>query len=159
MVHKVKNISQIDLPLESHAHEGTFKIYPLDVGLLGALLEVPAKLVLEQEGIFRQFKGALAECFVAEELISHGFSKLYYWTSSGNAEIDFVVPRETQILPLEVKSGSNLRSKSLSLFGERYPSCQLTRVSTRNFENNGRFQNFPLYSLSVFSNFTRDITS
>ncbi len=159
MVHKVKNISQIDLPLESHAHEGTFKVYPLDVGLLGALLEVPAKLVLEQEGIFSQFKGALAECFVAEELISYGFSKLYYWTSSGSAEVDFIVHQETQILPLEVKSGVNLRSKSLSLFGERYPHCSLTRLSTRNFENNGRFKNYPLYSLSVFSNFARDVTS
>lgn len=152
MVHKVKNIAQIDLPLESHANMDIFKIYPLDVGLLGSLLEVPAKLVLEQEGIFSQFKGALAECFVAQELISHGFGKLYYWTSSGSAEVDFVVCRDSQILPIEVKSGVDLRSKSLNVFGEQYPDCRLTRTSTLNFNENGRFRNFPLYGLSVFSN-------
>ena len=152
MVHKVKNISQIDLPLESHANIDIFKIYPLDVGLLGSLLEVPAKLVLEQEGIFSQFKGALAECFVAQELFSYGFRNIYYWTSTGSAEVDFVVCKDSQILPIEVKSGANLRSKSLKVFGERYPECPLTRISTLNFNENARTRNFPLYGLSVFSN-------
>jgi uncharacterized protein len=152
MVHKVKNISQVDMPLESHAQSNIFKVYPLDVGLLGALLEAPTMVVLESEGIFSNFKGALAECFVAQELISHGFSKLYYWTSKGTAEVDFVVQKENKVLPLEVKSGVNVRSKSLNAFGEYYAGCQLSRCSTRKFEVNGKFTNYPLYALAVFAN-------
>ena len=157
IVQKVKNISRIELPLAAHASANIFKIYPLDVGLLGALLEVPAKTILELEGVFNNFKGALAECFVAQELLAHEFEKLYYWTSQGTAEIDFVIQRETQVLPLEVKSGVNVKSKSLKSFGDQYPLSKLSRCSTKKFEVQGKVTNYPLYAISLFARNVSDV--
>ena len=159
IINKVSNISQIDLPLASHAHDDTFKIYPLDVGLLGAQLEVSPKTVLDQEGIFNNFKGALAGCFAAQELIAYGFPRIFYWTSQGAAEVDFVVQKDHKVFPLEVKSGENVRSKSLKVFGDLFPTCELSRSSTRNFNRSGKVSNYPLYGLNRFATNTAIFTT
>lgn len=151
IVHIVHNVSQVDLPLAAQINESVYKIYLIDVGLLGCLFDVPSSAILDQESLFHSYKGALAESFVGQELVAYGTKKLFYWSSSGTAEVDFIVQSENRVFPVEVKSGLNMRSKSLISFGERYSSNQLIRCSTRNFDVNGKFLNYPLYAVSNLS--------
>ena len=142
--------THLDIPLSAHADSHIFKIALLDVGLLGAMLDVPPRMLLRREELFSCFRGALAENLVAQELTAGGVRSLYYWTSSGTAELDFVVQHENRVIPLEAKSGQNVRSKSLTVFGEKYGYEVLSRCSTQNLKKDGGLVNYPLYALNCF---------
>lgn len=150
IVHKVTNIAQIDIPLAAHAIQNSFKLFLLDTGLLGAMLDVPPKLILDHAQLFSNYRGALAESFVAQQLIAERHREIYYWTSQGTAEVDFVIQNDGHVFPLEVKSGVNVRSKSLNVFGERYKLAKLARCSALNYRWDGHITNYPLYSIMHF---------
>lgn len=154
IVHKVSNISDVSIPLAAHANHDVFKLFLIDVGLLGAMLDVPAKLILDQEYLFSNYKGALAESYVAQQLIAHQKKELYYWTKGANAEVDFVIQEGDGIFPLEVKSGVNTRSKSLTQFAELYHSKIVSRCNTLNYRKNGIIVNYPFYDLVHFPSWT-----
>lgn len=145
LIYKSHVISAPRLPLEGYADKNAFKVFLLDVGLLGAMSRLPPNLIVAGHQLFTEFKGALTENFVAQSLIPKHGKALYYWVSGGTAEIDFIVADQLSIYPLEVKSGVSVRSKSLQVYQERYHPHRLSRASLLNFTLDGNLLNYPLY--------------
>ncbi len=124
----------------------------VDPGLLGALLEVPSKVIILGDQLFSEHNGAFIENYVANELIAAGVSDdIYYWTSKSEAEVDFVFSLAGTIYPLEVKGGLSRRVKSLRVYAEKYHPRRVFRTSPRNFTEDGDLINIPLYAVSLLS--------
>ena len=136
------------MPLKAYEDFSSFKLYMHDVGLLGAMSELPPSIILEGNALFTNFKGAMTEQFVLQELLASQ-CKLSYWTSaSGNAEVDFLLQGEKAIYPLEVKAEQNLKAKSLGVFRELFhpPVCYRTSLNKRRISENN--YDIPLYAVS-----------
>ena len=112
LLYKSYQVSAPTLPLSSAAQTSFFKVFFHDVGLLGAQGHLSAKAIITGDTLFREFKGALAENYVAQQLVSCQNSGLYYWTSQGQAEVDFLLETQKGIYPLEVKAGISNKKKS-----------------------------------------------
>ncbi len=138
------------LPIESYSDKRAFKVFLLDVGLLSTMTDLPAKAILNGDKLFTEFKGALTENFVAQELKTNLRNALYYWATQGQAEVDFVIPFEGVIYPLEVKSGLATKQKSLAVYREKYQPQLSGRASLLNLKKEKDFYNFPLYMVSLF---------
>jgi predicted AAA+ superfamily ATPase len=158
IVHKISNINQIDVPLAAHADRSVFKLFMIDTGLLGAMLDVPVKSVLDQTELFTSYKGALTESYVAQQMIANGFKEIYYWTGPADAEVDFVLQEQNGVYPLEVKAGINVRSKSLLKFGEQYSLEFLSRCTAHNLRQDGHILNYPLYCVDHFPKWTATLS-
>ncbi len=150
LVYKVKNISKPHLPLASYADAQAFKLYSLDVGLLAAMTHLVPQTLLQADKLFTEFKGALTENYVAQELVATHDQALYYWTSPGKAEVDFLLEFKGEIYPLEVKSGLSQKTRSLRVYEEIYHPTTLSRTSIMNFKKDGGISNYPLYSMVRF---------
>ena len=156
-------ISTPKLPLDAYADNQAFKVFLLDVGLLGAMSKLDPRIILEGDQLFQECKGALAENFVAIQLHDRHFNELYYWTSEGIAEVDFVISTEHHIFPLEVKAGFSKQKKSLTLYDSKFSKEEnaplvLSRASLRNFTLDGKLVNYPLYAVSLFPRFRLNVT-
>ena len=145
LIHLAYNISTPKIPLSAYSDYSKFKIYLLDTGLLAAMLNISAKMILEPEKIFKEFNGAFIENFVAQELSSSNLSPLFYWTSKSDAEVDFILELNDNIYPLEVKSGTSLNTKSLQSYNAKYKPKLLFRTSPRNLIKRENFINIPIY--------------
>lgn len=154
LIYKNYNMATPKLPLMAYANKNAFKVFLLDVGLLSAMSHIPAKLVIEENGLFSEFNGAFTENFIAQELAAQ-HQQLYYWTSEGTAEIDFVIENDLTVFPLEVKAGVSRRKKSLLVYGEKYRPKYLLRTSLMNSKKDGMICNFPLYLISQFTQFLK----
>ena len=150
VVYKSYNISIPELPLSAFRNNGFFKLFLVDVGLLGALLNLSPKTIIEGNKLFTYYNGAFAENYAAQELIVNNFKELYYWTSGNTAEVDFIVSYDDRIFPLEVKSGLNTKAKSLKIYEKKYSPEYLTRSSQRNFNQTRNICDIPLYAISIF---------
>ncbi len=146
LIYKSYNISVPKLPLLGYSNKNIFKIFLLDVGLLATMSNVSVKSVVEERGLFSEFYGAFTENFVAQEL-SQQHQSLYYWTSAGIAEVDFVIEQELDVYPLEVKAGVSTKKKSLVVFNEKYKPKTSLRTSLMNLKKDGNITNIPLYFL------------
>ena len=149
LVIKVKNTHTPKLPLAAY-EENVFKLYLLDVGLLGAMINVSQRIIIQGSNLFNEFNGAFVENYGAQELVAHGQKNLYYWTSKSQAEVDFVVVLHDQVMPLEVKAGVSKQKKSLRVYGDKYNSSVLSRSTLMNFKEDGMIRNYPLYALWLF---------
>jgi len=152
LILKACNITTPKLPLSGYGDTNAFKVFLLDVGLLAAMSDIPVKSVVAEIGIFNEFFGAFTENLVAQEL-SLRQQALYYWTSRGKAEVDFMIVYDLDIYPLEVKAGASQRKKSLIEYGKQFDPKLLLRASTMNFRKDGNVCNFPLYLISRLDNF------
>jgi len=148
MVLKVSHVGKPTLPLNAYADMDVFKLFLLDIGLLNALAKIDPKILLEKNNILTEFKGALTEQFVAQQLkINH---ELYYWTATNaTAEIDFLIQSQNGIIPIEVKAEENLKSKSLKVFVEKYMPVTAIRASMSPFRVQDWMTNVPLYGVST----------
>jgi predicted AAA+ superfamily ATPase len=147
LVNRCMKISEGKLPLSVYAEQGMFKIYMADTGLLCAKFNIPPEAVLHGAPGFEGFKGALAENYV-QQALQAGDVNAYYWESAGKAEVDFVFQDSRgNVIPLEVKSASQVRSKSLSRFIELYKPEYAIRVSARNFGFEQGLKSVPLYAV------------
>jgi len=144
LIYKVPLISTPKIPLSAYADVHIFKVYLVDVGLLGAMSHLSAKTILYENELFQEFRGAIAENYVAQELI-HSQYPLFYWTSEGKAELDFIIEQDGFIYPLEVKSGNSSKKKSLRVYGDTYHPELLIRCSPMNLRRDGDILNCPLY--------------
>lgn len=158
LIIKANHISTAKLPLDAYTESQAFKVFLLDVGLLGAMSKLDPRIILEPDQLFQEFKGSLTENFVAVELHDKHFDGLYYWASEGIAEVDFVISQEQQIFPLEVKAGFSKKKKSLLVYDEKFSkeengSVVLSRASLRNFALDGKIINYPLYAICLFPRF------
>ncbi len=142
-IHRVKNPR---LPLKTYVDESAFKLFILDVGLLGALVDLDSSVLLEANHISREFKGSLTEQYVLQELIAKQDLSVYYWSADRSlAEVDFMVQSGSSITAIEVKAEDNLRSKSLRSFHERYPATACMRISMSDYREEDWLTNWPLY--------------
>jgi predicted AAA+ superfamily ATPase len=151
LVHKALRVSTVRRPLQAVASTSVFKLYALDVGLLCAMAHLSASTLVDGDRLFSEFRGSLTESYVAQQLMAQGVPGLHYWASpGGRAELDFLVEREGDIYPLEVKAVINPRSKSLQSFDKRVSPPALCRTNLLNMRRDGRFDNYPLYAVSRF---------
>jgi predicted AAA+ superfamily ATPase len=146
LIYKVHNISTPKLPLDAYAFFDFFKIYLLDVGLLGAMTNLSDKTIIHGDQLFQEFRGSYSENYVAQTLAQSHYH-LYYWTSEGKAELDFVLQQEENIYPLEIKSGNSDKKKSLKIYNNTYHPELLIRSSPKNLRQDGKILNIPLYLL------------
>lgn len=152
VVHRVPRVTKPGLPLAFHEDFGAFKLYPLDVGLMGALADAPAAAVLEGDGAFTEYRGAFAEAYVLSQLLACGDRRPFYFSASDTTvEIDFLVQRGAEVVPIEVKAGENLRSKSLRTFVERHPGLKGVRFSLAPHRDQGWMENVPLYAVGAWA--------
>ena len=146
MVYKVARIEKPFMPLAAYADRNYFKLYAADVGLLRKLAHLPAEAIFQAPEIYKEFKGALAENFVLTELLNAGGDSPFYWKSNNTAELDFVTQCGARIVPIEVKSGRNNKSRSLAEYRKRYSPELAVTTSLDNFSGEG-VRNIPLYML------------
>ncbi len=144
LIHKVSLISTPKIPLSAYADFSIFKIYLVDVGLLGAMSNLDPKAILHENELFQEFKGSITENYIAEELVHSGY-RLYYWASEGRAEVDYIIEQEGLIYPLEVKSGNSSKKKSLKVYGDTFHPTMLIRSSPMNLRKDGKVLSCPLY--------------
>lgn len=146
LIYPAYQLSAPKLPLGGYADLSNFKVYLLDTGLLGAMLNLDPSIILHPTALFKEYFGAFMENYVAAELIKLGTKKLYYWTRGRSAEVDFIVQHKNTVYPLEVKSGTSTNLKSLRLYIDKYQPKLSIRLSPRNFVRSEQFINLPLYA-------------
>lgn len=146
LVLKVNCVEKPAMPLSAYTNMDAFKLFCLDVGLLNAIARLDPKILLEKNLILTEFKGALTEQFVAQQLkMNH---EIYYWaTPNATAEIDFLIQKQNEIIPIEVKAEENLKSKSLKVFVEKYAPTTAIRTSMSRFRVQDWMMNIPLYGI------------
>jgi len=151
LITKVFRISKPDIPLSAYQDTNSFKLFMNDVGLLSTFSNLDMKSLLEGNRIFEEFKGALTEQFVFQELRSKKNLIPFYWSADkGTAEIDFVIEDSGVVMPIEVKATHNLRGKSLKSYYDRYHPEKSIRTSMADFRNEGWLVNIPLYAISQY---------
>jgi predicted AAA+ superfamily ATPase len=137
-------------PLKHYADANCFKVYAVDVGLLGAMARSPTDLIVQGERLHNEYEGAFVENFVAQELVTQLGTPLHYWRSKGGkAELDFLVEVGDSVYPLEVKAGINPRSKSLKSYDLQFTPRRLARANLLNLKKDGKTCNVPLYAISL----------
>ena len=143
LIHKCTALNSINIPPKAYIDNEVFKLFVSDVGILTSLLEVNYRQILLNDNFL--FKGVLAENYVAQEFVFNDIS-LYYWKSNNNAEIDFILYNEDGLIPIEVKSSDNTKSKSLQVYINRYKPKYAIRISTKNFGYENNIKSVPLYA-------------
>jgi len=148
LLHQCFRISRPYLPLSAYQDFSAFKLYHNDVGLLCAMAKLPLKTILDGNRIFIEFKGALTENFVIQQLLLNEENSVYYWTNeNSSAEVDFVIQDDDEIIPVEVKSGSNVRSVSFRFFCDKFKPKRAIRLSLSGYHEEEWMTNFPLYAI------------
>jgi len=153
LISKVNRISKPGLPLAAYENSDQFKAFILDVGLLCAMGDLNARTIIEGSRIFEEFKGALTEQFVHQEIIAMSDKTPYYWSAENSrGEIDFLIQGNTGVIPIEVKAGENLRSKSLKAFCDKYKIDNAIRTSMSKYREESWMTNIPLYAIGGYVN-------
>lgn len=151
MIYSVQRVNKPELPLLVYADRKIFKLYLADVGVLRRLARLDPGPILNSQDVFSDFNGRLAENFVLEQLQSMKISPICYWTSeSGRAEVDFLIQNEDRVIPIETKSGMNVKAKSLRMYREKYKPKLAVRFSMQNLRLDGGLLNVPLYLIGEF---------
>lgn len=148
LIHKVQRAGKAALPLKAYLDLDVFKIYLLDVGLLMAMTDLDARVIIDGNRIFTEFKGALTEQYVLQQLVAQNAAEPYYYsTANSSGEIDFLLQARASIIPLEVKAEENLRAKSLKAFCEKYKPKVAVRTSMSDYREQDWMVNIPLYNI------------
>ena len=150
LIHKVYRAAKPDLPLAAYQEHSSFKLFMVDVGLLAAMSGLDLKSLLEGNRIFEEFKGALTEQYVLQQLFTNSGIVPYYWTADrSSAEIDFIFQHNMDIVPVEVKAEENLRAKSLRFYCQKYSPHNAVRTSMSDFRKEDWLINVPLYAVGI----------
>lgn len=159
LFYKVPRVKSGEKPLNAFMDMATFKVFMLDVGLLGALSDLDAKTLIKGDELFSTFKGALTEQYVMQQLRALHGQNIFYWSAENSSgEIDFIIQHQGEIIPIEVKAEENLQSKSLRLFSEKYHLKQAWRFSMANYREQDWMVNYPLYALHQALSCKKDYT-
>ena len=148
LVHKVSRVNAAGIPLKAYEDLKAFKLFIVDVGLLGCMTGLRQRTLLDGDDLFVEFKGALTEQYVCQQLKTIEDLGVYYYTNDrGSCEIDFVVDNGEQIVPIEVKAETNLRAKSLKTYRERFEPELSVRTSMADYKKEDWLLNLPLYAI------------
>jgi predicted AAA+ superfamily ATPase len=153
LIQKVNRLEKPEIPLAAYEDRKSFKVYLSDTGLLRNLAKVPASSVLIDNDVFGDFKGRLVENYVLQQLTALGNAPVYYWSSGNLAEVDFVIQQDRDIIPIEVKSGLNVRSRSLKAYRDKYQPPYAIRFSLQNLKLDNGLLNIPLYLIGQYRQF------
>ena len=149
LIHVLHRVTKPGYPLKAYEDLNAFKIYLLDVGLLGAMADLSSNTIVEGNRIFTEFKGALAEQYVLQELIAEDhLNPMYYSAENSRMEIDFIVQKGDEVIPIEVKAEENLRAKSLRSYCEKYKPKTAVRFSMSDYREQDWMVNVPLYEIN-----------
>ncbi|MBK8388616.1 MAG: ATP-binding protein [Saprospiraceae bacterium] len=148
LVLKVNRVEKPTMPLKAYADYDAFKLFLFDIGLLNAMGELDQKILLEKNAILKEYKGALTEQFVCQQLFPK--KELFYWSASNaTAEVDFVIQHQNEIIPIEVKAEENLKSKSLKVYVDKFKPETTYRTSMSKFRKDDWLTNVPIYGIST----------
>lgn len=150
LILKSYRVSKPDIPLIAYMEMNSFKMFMFDVGLLTAKVGLSARLLLEGSRIFEEFKGALTEQYVAQELHAAGYPLYYFATARSTGKIDFMLQGDLDCVPIEVKAEQNLRARSLRAFCDKYRPGMAIRSSMSNYKQEDWLTNVPLYMLAEY---------
>lgn len=157
LVYKVERVKKPDFPLRAYQDFSAFKLFVLDVGLLGAMSRLNAKVILEGDRMFEEFKGALTEQYVLQQLIVHEENDIFYWSSEkGTGELDFLIQMDDKIVPIEVKAEENLQAKSLRSFVQKYDMKYAVRTSMSDYREQDWMVNYPLYDVGGLNEYMKE---
>lgn len=145
IVNRIYRADKIMKPLENYKDIDAFKIYVSDIGLLCAKKNILAEDILYMSDELNDFKGGMTENYVCNQLTFNGYTS-YYWESERSAEIDFVIQREGQIIPIEVKAADNVKAKSLKVYMEQYKPAYAIKITGKNFGFENNQKSIPLYA-------------
>ena len=148
LVLKVNRVEKPTMPLKAYADYDAFKLFLFDIGLLNAMGKLDQKILLEKNAILKEYKGALTEQFVCQQLFPK--KELFYWSASNaTAEVDFVIQHQNEIIPIEVKAEENLKSKSLKVYVDKFKPETTYRTSMSKFRKDDWLTNVPIYGIST----------
>lgn len=148
LIHKVSRVNAAGLPLKAYEDLKAFKMFLVDVGLLGCMTGLRQRTLLDGNELFTEFKGALMEQYVCQQLKTIQDLDIYYYTNDrGSCEVDFVVDTGEEIVPLEVKAEVNLKAKSLKNYHEKYNPPISIRTSMADYKKEDWIVNLPLYAI------------
>ena len=148
LIHKVNRCKKAQIPLTAYEDFSAFKLFMSDIGLMGAMSNIPTQSLLEGNVLFSDFKDALTEQYVMQQLKENPSLSIYYWSADNSrGEIDFLLQNEDKIIPIEVKAEENLQAKSLRVFVERNPGLKGVRLSMSPYRDQDWLTNYPLYSI------------
>ena len=152
LVHTVNRVSKPAYPLKAYIDFGAFKMFMMDIGLLCAQNEIDIQTILEGNKLFVEFKGAMSEQFVLQELITAGKQPFYYATETARGEIDFMLQLRSDIVPIEVKAGENVKQmQSLKAYNEKYQPHMAVRISGLPYQKEDWLVNLPLYMTAAIN--------
>lgn len=148
LVHKVGRVNAAGVPLKAYEDLKAFKLFIVDIGLLGCMVGLHQSVLLDGNKLFVEFKGALTEQYVCQQLVTLEDLNIYYYTNDrGSCEVDFVVDTGERIIPIEVKAETNLRAKSLRTYCERFSPDLAVRTSMSDYKKEEWLVNLPLYAV------------
>jgi hypothetical protein len=157
-VHKVFRTTKPSIPLKAYEDQSAFKLYLVDIGLLAAMGNIDAKTLLEGNRIFNEFKGAITEQFVLQQLVNDNSNSIFYWSAErSTAELDFLVQNSGSVLPIEVKAEENLQAKSLKVFHQKYSPSISIRTSMSDYREQDWLINLPLYAINEILTLNRKL--
>ena len=137
-----------ELPLAVYEDLSAFKLYMVDLGLMGAMVQTDPAQVLIKNDIFKEYKGGLTEQYVLQQMKSKGVSPIYYHTADNSRlELDFIIQRGAEMIPIEVKAEGNVRANSLMNLLDKVPSLHAERYSMLPYKEQGNLTNIPLYAV------------
>lgn len=145
---KIFRVSKPGVPLKAYEDSASFKLFMVDIGLLAAMAEIDQDTLLNGNSVFTEFKGALTEQFVFQQLY-YSENPVYYWSAErSEAEVDFLIQIKNTVIPLEVKAEENLRSKSLKVYHEKFSPPVSLRTSMSDYRNQDWMINIPLFAIN-----------
>jgi hypothetical protein len=154
LIYKVYRVSKPEIPLKAYQDVNAFKLFMVDVGLLGALSGLDMVTLLEGDRVFTEFKGALTEQYVHQQLISENTLEPYYWSADkGIAEVDFIIQHGGKAIPVEVKAAENLKAKSLRMYNQEFAPAGSIRTSLSDYRDEGWLINLPLYMINTIQDY------
>lgn len=146
LVYKVPRITAARMPLKFYEEMSVFKLYTLDVGLMGAMVDMPASEMLVSNNALVEYKGAFTELYALTQIITKGVPVYYYSSNDSTVEIDFIVQHDTRVIPVEVKAEANVKAKALRQFITDNPNLRGLRLSMLGYQEQDWMENKPLYA-------------
>lgn len=152
LAYKVHRVTAPQIPLKAYADLAAFKLFVVDVGLLSCMAGLRQEIFLDGNALFKEFKGALTEQYVLQQIKTQKRLDAYYWTNARNtSEIDFMVGTGYSVVPIEVKAEINLQSKSLKCFHEKYRPPLSVRTAMTDYKKDDWLLNLPLYAIGTLA--------
>ncbi len=145
LIHKVTRITKPGIPINVYADWSDFKIYLNDTGLLCAMANLTPDILLKENILFVEFKDTLSEQFVLQQLVSQSYEAFYWSPENAQSEVDFVIQKDNMVIPIEVKSAENVRSRSLRVYYDKYKPEVCIRTSLAGFQTQEWMKNIQLY--------------